>query len=578
MIQFLPMAGKTHSLQSLIRSLAPSLPRDTRKWNILLDWPPDIFGIAAYVLHKTGAYRHVVSNRWWKTTQKKHAEKMTELGARWLDAVARKRQAPASVRGLWNKIMAGLQLPVLELDRDENKDMVAALLDLLAIADSACVQFGLPPKKPLGRSGAGKLLSDVLRRAEELLFGLHVADGTSTLAMHIDPLMLCVLPKTRTPQTGLTIRSLSHHLAIWPRDETSPYWNVLFTEQSQWEASRFNLLLVPWPYEIKPDQFSASDDARCGRHFMDEHFRCFDYTPPDSMDWIEKTLPSLLDTAVNKTNEDALHGVVFPELAFRNATEFSAAYRQVQKVCPGAFLLAGVAEDDSPEPQAGNHAWFAAPLIGGDDVIFTQAKHHRWQLNEPQIQRYHLTKRLQTAKLWWESSPIAPRSQLLLALKPWMAFSFLICEDLARQEPAARLLRSIGPNLIIALLLDGQQLEHRWPGRYASVLAEDPGSSVLTLTSLGMVVQGKTTAENAQEVKWKKEHPGDRHRTCNIGLWRDFEGSTTPVAIDQEDHGVVLSLKRLEIDEYSADGRKSKASALVIKYPEKDIIPVRLVK
>ena len=58
-----------------------------------------------------------------------------------------------------------------------------------------------------------------------------------------------------------------------------------------------------------------------------------------------------------------------------------------------------------------------------------------------------------------------------------MTWSVLICEDLARQDPAADLIRAVGPNLVIALLMDGPQLNGRWPARYASVLAEDPGSS-----------------------------------------------------------------------------------------------------
>lgn len=67
----------------------------------------------------------------------------------------------------------------------------------------------------------------------------------------------------------------------------------------------------------------------------------------------------------------------------------------------------------------------------------------------------------------------------------------LVCEDLARQDPAADLIRAVGPNLLIALLMDGPQLSGRWPARYASVLAEDPGTSVLTLTSLGMAERSR---------------------------------------------------------------------------------------
>ena len=52
-------------------------------------------------------------------------------------------------------------------------------------------------------------------------------------------------------------------------------------------------------------------------------------------------------------------------------------------------------------------------------------------------------------------------------------------EDLARLDEVADLVRRIGPSLIIAVLLDGPQLATRWPCRYASIVADDPGSSGL---------------------------------------------------------------------------------------------------
>jgi hypothetical protein len=88
----------------------------------------------------------------------------------------------------------------------------------------------------------------------------------------------------------------------------------------------------------------------------------------------------------------------------------------------------------------------------------------------------------------------------------------LICEDLARQDPAAELVRAVGPNLLVALLMDGPQLANRWPARYAAVLAEDPGTSILTLTSLGMVERSRPTErishrmiDSATEIKADQE-------------------------------------------------------------------------
>ena len=68
----------------------------------------------------------------------------------------------------------------------------------------------------------------------------------------------------------------------------------------------------------------------------------------------------------------------------------------------------------------------------------------------------------------------------------------------AEPEPAAELIRAVGPNLLIALLMDGPQLSNRWPARYAAVLAEDPGTSVLTLTSLGMAERSRPIVQSGQ--------------------------------------------------------------------------------
>ena len=43
-------------------------------------------------------------------------------------------------------------------------------------------------------------------------------------------------------------------------------------------------------------------------------------------------------------------------------------------------------------------------------------------------------------------------------------------------------MHAIGPNLVFTLLMNGPQLKTRWPARYAKILADDPGSSVLSIT------------------------------------------------------------------------------------------------
>jgi hypothetical protein len=118
--------------------------------------------------------------------------------------------------------------------------------------------------------------------------------------------------------------------------------------------------------------------------------------------------------------------------------------------------------------------------------------------------------------------------------------SVLICEDLARYDPVLTVMNAIGPNLVIALLMDGPQLEKRWPGRYATVLAEDPGSAVLTLTSMGMVARSAMPAD-----------PQARE----IALWKEPTGEARPLRLPKGDHALLLTLTSELVEQFTLDGR-----------------------
>ena len=121
----------------------------------------------------------------------------------------------------------------------------------------------------------------------------------------------------------------------------------------------------------------------------------------------------------------------------------------------------------------------------------------------------------------------------------------LICEDLARQDPVTEVVRAVGPNLVFALLMDGPQLRNRWPSRYASVLAEDPGCSVLSLTSLGMSTRSRPNRDTGDAV--------DKSRT--IGLWRDAIYGEREIALSDGQDACVLSLVCRTEPEWTIDGR-----------------------
>ncbi|WGM45844.1 hypothetical protein KOAAANKH_00708 [Brevundimonas sp. NIBR10] len=139
------------------------------------------------------------------------------------------------------------------------------------------------------------------------------------------------------------------------------------------------------------------------------------------------------------------------------------------------------------------------------------------------------------------------RSLDMFVLRGVSTVTTLICEDLARNDPCQELVRGIGPNLVVALLMDGPQLKDRWPARYATVLAEDPGSSVLTFTSLGLIERANDT----------RRFPPARQ----VGLWRDDGGKTVELTLPQNAQALCLTLQPSHFQERTLDGRTDDGDA-----------------
>jgi hypothetical protein len=116
----------------------------------------------------------------------------------------------------------------------------------------------------------------------------------------------------------------------------------------------------------------------------------------------------------------------------------------------------------------------------------------------------------------------------------------LVCEDLAQNGHVAELIRSVGPTVVMTGLLDGPQLTSRWAARYASVLADDPGSAVLTLTSYGMVQRSRPHRRDASPV---------------VALWRDPSRGFREIPLESGAQAVLLTVCMDRATRRSADGR-----------------------
>ncbi len=359
-------------------------------------------------------------------------------------------------------------------------------------------------------------------------------------------LLYRVVPKSRTPFVGNTMRTLSHNLALVP-----PIGGVDLNWHRELRAFKenrepLNLLLVPFPYrisarcfvpqkgharnEIQQDQWSCMFDVH--QRWLTQNGEHHDDATSNnngSQSKIVEFIAALIDQSQREVPK--LHGLLLPELAF----DWDTYHELVKKLINDAnesgrsprrealdFIVCGSLTDWGDGK--GNFVLVTTFSTNNDGksiaTTYSQSKHHRWRLTESQISGYGLSASLDPHVVWWEGIELPRREVGLSVFRRGSIFAAMICEDLARSEPCHEPLKSVGPNLIFALLMDGPQLPHRWSARYATSLADDPGSSVLTLTSLGLI---------------ERVNSAGAFKECrNISLWKDDTGRTVEISCPRD--------------------------------------------
>ena len=517
--------------------VAPSVWSDLA----ILTWPPDVFALAAALLLKSGAYVHAVSGWQRHGRLKQWTTLVREIGRAWH---TNPNNPPDQVRAWYEGVRHKASAFVEDLcahDVCADDDLCCMLIQLCSAADEACVGVGctLPNRDDI---------DPFLEEASEVLFNTAAFYGVSTLCKQIRHSTVRVLPKLHTPQSGITIRSLTHNLALCPAGDVKVKW----AESLSHPRHCLNLLLAPWPLQVAPAHFRPVKAADAVLPDLAKDYGFFAYSPPDNVmpaprikQWLgakTKTEPfswldALLKNARNVVSK--VDGVIFPESALTVREYDEISERLMDE---GIFLICGVREGP-PEGRRGgqNYVRFDIPGTLGP-ASYQQYKHHRWRVDPRQVIQYGLGSALDVALNWWEHTTIGNRELHFVVLDNWLTVCPLICEDLARQDPIAELVRAVGPNLVIALLMDGPQLPSRWPARYATVLADDPGSSVLTLTSLGMCELSRP--------------PSVSSASRAIALWKDAKtGEAVSIDLPRDKQAAVLSLSRVFVREYAADGR-----------------------
>jgi hypothetical protein len=203
-------------------------------------------------------------------------------------------------------------------------------------------------------------------------------------------------------------------------------------------------------------------------------------------------------------------------------------------------LLAGARETTTSADRMPANWVHLGVHVGGCWAHYRQNKHHRWFLDESQINQYHLAGALHPSVRWWEAMEVPRRSLQFLELSEGLTLVAVVCEDLARMDEVAELIRDVGPTLVVTILLDGPQLATRWTARYAGVLADDPGTAVLTLTANGMVERSRPTGMPPSTV---------------VALWKDPTRGLREISLEHGATGVLVSLAATRARRRVADGR-----------------------
>jgi hypothetical protein len=485
-------------------------------------WPPDAFAAALSLLIRMDGYSHVV-RRWPpKSTLANYVDEMRRIGSAWRRKAARSRPAPSEVEGWW-KVAVNFNYLAVSKARNETL-LVDSLLQIVAAADEACVGVGIPS-------------DDAFDAFDQAAASLLLSAEKASLCREIDPSRAIVLPKLHTPQSGLSARSLTHHLAFFEAADVAPKWHWMLPSKG-WEAAT-NLLLLPWPRTIFPRQIRSCEHGLRNMSEEDFGFFTFDAAKPD---FKIREVKAVLKEAERQVG--SVSAIVFPELAL-SPGKAEALCRATSRL-----IIGGEGKSAVGRNPGSNTAVVAVPVARGLAASRGVTKHHRWQLDSAQIEQYGLGSQLDPRKKWWEHIEIGPRSVPFWTVNSWFSFCVLICEDLARQEPVTKLVRAVGPNLVVALLMDGPQLAARWPARYATVLADDPGSSVLTLTSLGMT---------------NLSRPPGRPVSRVVAMWKDPTTPAREIELPAGASGLVLSVTRDYREEWTADGRPDDGAAAYLR-------------
>ncbi|WP_102489380.1 MULTISPECIES: hypothetical protein [Vibrio] len=495
--------------------------------NQILSWPPNVFIIIYSLLEYTDKYRLMVSPQPHFTWDYQKDNKTVQfISTEWLALISVQSGQP-STSTISSYINLKYALGEVFSSRNFSQDIYDLMntpvfskctIQLLLAVDELFSDVDICDYKLENRLQLLLLMRQTFFKGQRK----NLADNDCKLGF--------VTYKTSVPQTGLTLNNLTHSLtcikpSVLPEVVTNKHLKKGYNKKS------YNILFLPWPFIIETDAFKPANS----QVKMDSYFGSFDYLPDDKYE-PSKFLQAILATLHRCGTIDL---IVFPECALSDKT-FNKYMNLLHNLFDGnaPSILSGTFGSTGQISTNKAKLSFIGEL--GIDTI-EQSKHHRWFLDETQVRNYNLASSLDLGRKWWENIAIERRHLVTLHTTNGVKLCPLICEDLARQEPVAQAVRSVGPNLVVSLLLDGPQLAFRWPGKYSAVLSDDPGSSVLSVTALGMTQRATGLGHDPSR---------------QVALWSEPGRTAETLEINEDGLGIVIELELNDEPMWTIDGRK----------------------
>ncbi|WP_139068741.1 hypothetical protein [Hyphomonas sp. ND6WE1B] len=553
-------------------------------WNEPPNWAPDLFGIAAYLLEHAGAYHHFTPggatlglSDLEMTLSDEERHLIQEEARLWREDPLHR---PDFVRAAWKEIYGEGKSVCSALNKDKTSlpGWWRDALMLAAYADETCVHVG-----HTGANGpdvtaewiqsvlvanANAEITEANGSSKSHPDQVSISEGPFSICLAASEDMFCVQPKGRTPDIGCTIRSMSQNLSLMPPTGVlQTGWRIVPSDSlGSPDKTPFNCLFVPYPYKINPKSFKVAPGGKKWNWFDVEQ----DWLPRNGADQAQflEFIERLLQEASKGSGGTRINAIVFPEYALtwqlheklvafiQERIKDEAAAKNGRIFSSLEFVISG--SSSNCDGHSGNFVLTTqlVDVMSGavkwkTAVHSSRNKHHRWQVTPQQIDEYNLQEGFDDVDgkallpAYWERISIPRRRLHTHQFRDQSVLTTLICEDLARAEPVHKYVRAVGPNIIFVLLMDGCQLEQRWPARYAMGLSEDPGSAVVTLTSRALISQSNA----------KRQRDGETCPKWSVALARNPGGPPMQIPCPKHQEGVVLKFEAHPSEELTLDGR-----------------------